>query len=186
VAGSSVRAFVGGFPVSESPGKTRTRAHVLADLSINYVERQLLLSGSAVQRVRSDNGYDLAMSTFDADGQIEPGVVYFQVKATDHLRLLADGQAVALVLSRRDLRLWLDELFPVILVLYDGQRNRAYWLDIQAHFAGRSSAELFLAAVTVTGRVPVAQRFNPRSVRRIIRGKNRSQARFQGKGRGNV
>lgn len=32
-------------------GKTRTRAHVLADLSINYVERPVLLSGAAMQRV---------------------------------------------------------------------------------------------------------------------------------------
>ena len=33
------------------PGKMRTRAHVLADLSINYVERQVLLCGFSVDRV---------------------------------------------------------------------------------------------------------------------------------------
>jgi hypothetical protein len=168
------------------PGKTRTRAHVIADLSINYVERQVLLSGSAIQRVHSDYGYDLAMSTFDANGRIEPGIVYFQVKATDHVRLLADGKALTLVVSRRDLRLWLGELFPVVLVLYDGQRDRAYWLDVQAHFAERSTADLFLAGDTVSVRVPLAQRFSRRSVRRLIQRKNLSQAHFQGKGRADV
>jgi hypothetical protein len=35
-------------------GKTRTREHVLADLSINHVERQVLLCGFSVDRVQHD------------------------------------------------------------------------------------------------------------------------------------
>jgi hypothetical protein len=90
------------------PGKLRTRAHVLADLSINHVERQVLLCGCSVPRIYSDYGYDLIMSTFKPSGEIEGGNVFFQVKATDSLPLLADHKTISWVVSRRDLRLWLS------------------------------------------------------------------------------
>ena len=70
--------------------KLRTRQHVIADLGINYVERQGLVSGGAVQRMYSDYGYDLIMSTLNALGEIEPGIVFFQVKSTDNSPVLCD------------------------------------------------------------------------------------------------
>jgi len=57
-------------------GKTRTRAHVLADLSINHVDRQVLMCGFSVERVQHDYGYDLTMSTYSDIGELEPGGVY--------------------------------------------------------------------------------------------------------------
>ena len=58
--------------------KLRTREHVLADLSVNYVERQILLRGFAVNRMHTDYGIDLLMLTY-TDGVIESGHVLFQV-----------------------------------------------------------------------------------------------------------
>jgi hypothetical protein len=95
--------------MTPAPGKLRTRAHVLADLSVNHVERQVLLCGCSVQRIYSDYGYDLIMSTFKPSGEIEGGNVFFQVKATDSLPLLTDHKTISWVVSRRDLRLWLNE-----------------------------------------------------------------------------
>lgn len=46
-------------------GKTRTRQHVIADLGVNYVERQVLLSGFTVQRFFPDYGIDLVLTTFN-------------------------------------------------------------------------------------------------------------------------
>src|SRR5262245_42715056 len=103
-----------------APRKRRTREHVIADLSLNFVERPALLCGFAMQRVIQDYGYDLLMFTFD-NGEVEPGLVWFQVKATDHLRVVRRRQAVAFGLEFRDLRLWLAEEEPVILVVYDVQ-----------------------------------------------------------------
>jgi hypothetical protein len=154
---------------------------VLADLSINYVERQVLLCGCSVQRVHSDYGYDLIMSTYNAQGEIEGGVVFFQVKATDHLPLLADGKAISWSVSRRDLRLWLNEAYPVILVVYAGRNDRAYGLDVQAYFADYSTANLFRAVETINVRIPVANRLNLRSLRRIIKHKNNLHGLFQGR-----
>lgn len=157
--------------------KLRTREHVLADLSINYVERQVLLCGGTVQPIGKDYGYDLMMTSFNAWGEIEPGIVYFQVKATDELPLLADGKTISWTIDRRDLLLWLDEPCPVIVVVYDGRRDRAFWLHIQANFASRPTAELFLAGQTVNVHIRVADRLNGRSVREIIRRKNAVQVR---------
>jgi len=162
-------------------GKLRTREHVLADLSINFLERQVLLCGCSVQRMHSDYGYDLVMSTFNANGEIEAGIIFFQVKATDHLPLLADGKTVSWVVSRRDLRLWLSEAFPVVLVIYDGRRDMAYWLHVQAYFADHPAADLFLAGETINVHVPRANRLNLRAVKRIIQRKNVSQAHLQGR-----
>ena len=42
--------------------KRRTRAHVIADLSINLIERCALERGFAVERFRADYGIDLTFS----------------------------------------------------------------------------------------------------------------------------
>ena len=70
------------------PGKLRTREHVLADISINHVERQVLLCGFSVDRVQHDYGYDLTMASYSKIGEFEPGYVYIQVKATDRMQVL--------------------------------------------------------------------------------------------------
>ena len=97
-------------------GKLRTRAHVLADLSIKCVERQVLLCGFSVERVQHDYGYDLTMTTYHDSGEIQSGPVYIQVKATDRLPRLVSGKAIPWTVSRRDLKLWLQETYPVILL----------------------------------------------------------------------
>jgi hypothetical protein len=133
---------------SEPPGirgKIRTREHLIADLAINYVERFVLLSGFALMRVQPDYGYDLLMSTYNERGEREPGAVFLQVKATDRLPLVSAGAIVSWPVSRRDLKLWLPEAYPVVLVVYDGQKDKAYWLSIHDYFADQPSAVLFAA-----------------------------------------
>jgi len=113
--------------------KLRTREHVLADLSINFVERQILLRGFAVNRMESDYGIDLLMRTYEQEGAVESGHVLFQVKATDSLQLIQDGRSIACRIEVADLKAWQDEWMPVILVLYDGQRDKGYWLYVQQY-----------------------------------------------------
>ncbi len=151
---------------------------MLANLSVNHLERHVLLCGCSVQRIHSDYGYDLIMSTFDANGEIEPGVIFLQVKATDNLPLLADGKTISWGVNRRDLLLWLSEAFPVILVVYDGQRDRAFCLHVQADFADRTTADLFLAGQTINVHLPVTSRLNRRSVQRMVQRKNATQAQL--------
>lgn len=145
---------------------------MLADLSVNHVERQVLVCGFSVERVRHDYGYDLTMATYDDTGEVEPGGVYIQVKATDRLPLPAGGKTISWSISRRDLKLWLAETYPVILVVYDGQTDKAYWIDVQACLADRPPPHLFTGSDTISFHIPLKNRFNPRAIRAIARWKN--------------
>ena len=50
--------------------KRRTRNHVLADLSVNHVEKQALLCGFSVERVEHDYGVDCVIYTYDSAGNV--------------------------------------------------------------------------------------------------------------------
>ena len=106
---------------SPSERKIRTREHVLADLSANYVEKQALLCSFAVDRVRLDYGIDLMVRTFNPRGEVENGWIPFQLKGTDRIKLVDGGRAVSCRIERADLRHWLNEWDPIILVLYDAR-----------------------------------------------------------------
>jgi len=116
----------------------RTREHWLADLSVNHVERLILLQGHTVERVQHDYGYDLIMRTFDYEndtarlrGAAEAGHVYFQLKATLNMRLIDKGATIAQSIERRHLMLWQEEIMPVIIVVCDALEECAYWLSVQ-------------------------------------------------------
>ncbi len=154
----------------ERPGarrKRRTREHVIADLSANHVERRVLLCGHTAERTTHDYGIDLYMSTYDDNGEAENGLVLFQLKATDRLRLSRDGQAVVFRVERADLDWWLDEKMPVILVVYDAQADVAYWLYVQAHFTGQRPKGRAKRGQTVTLHLPRANVLDEAAVRRI-------------------
>ncbi len=153
---------------------------MLADLSINHVERQVLLCGFSVDRVQHDYGYDLTMTTYHDSGEVQPGPVYIQVKATDRLSRVGGGRAIAWIVTRRDLKLWLQEAYPVILIVYDGQRDVAYWLHVQAYFAKHPAAGLFAGGEFVTVRLPITNRLRRRAVKAIARHKNALHQRLRG------
>lgn len=138
-----------------APRKQRTRQHVIADLSINHVERIILDAGHTAQRLTPDYGYDLVLFTYDEFGFIEPGSVYMQVKASETLETV--GIDYVFDLDIRDYNLWRLEEVPVILILFAASRRRAYWLWVQDYF----SKDVFLqpkkGAKSVRVRVPQRQ-----------------------------
>src|SRR5271166_343697 len=102
--------------------KRRTRQHVIASQSVNYIERFIIDAGHTAQRVEADYGYDLYVSTFDEEGYSEPGLVFLQLKATDVLKGSSSGTTLVLDLAVEDCNLWIDEIFPVLLVVFDARR----------------------------------------------------------------
>src|SRR5438477_7929744 len=122
--------------------KRRTREHVLADLSANYVEKQALLCSYTAERVRFDYGIDLIVQTFNRRGEVESSRLLFQLKATDRIRTLAGANAVSCRIEQADLAHWLEEPFPVVLVLYDARMDTGYWLYVQRHFANLAGFDL--------------------------------------------
>jgi hypothetical protein len=153
--------------------KRRTREHILADLSANHVERHALRCGFSVERVEHDYGIDLILFTYDRQGECEPGNVFLQLKATDRLKLVARGEGIALRIDRADLLAWLEETMPVILVIYDGRAEIAYWLYVQAHFEKQTGFDPARAGEQATVHVPAANVLDQAAMRRFARFRER-------------
>jgi hypothetical protein len=123
----------------------------------------------------------LLLFTYNAKGELEPGGIFFQVKATDTLRINSKRQAAAFRVELSDLRLWLSEDLPVILVVYDAQTDLAYWLYIQGYCESGTNVHVFKIRGTITVYFPLSQRLDPPAMREIARLKNERLLRLQGK-----
>jgi len=135
---------------------------VIADQSVNYVERVVIDEGHTPRRTVHDYGYDLDVTTYDQDGYVEPGLFYIQIKAAAELK--ESGTNFLFDLDIRDYNLWMDELMPVVLVLYDASRRRAYWLDVQDYFRRDFGRRPRKNAKTVRVLVGKRRVFNGRAV----------------------
>jgi Domain of unknown function (DUF4365) len=157
---------------SRTDRKCRTREHVLADLSANYVEKQALLCGFSAERVRLDYGIDLMVQTFNRRGEVENGWLPFQLKGTDRIRLVDAGRAVSCRLERADLRHWLNETLPVILALYDARADLAYWLFVRRYFAALPAFDLNRAGERLSVAIPRGNVLDRTAMRQLAREKN--------------
>jgi hypothetical protein len=150
---------------------------VIADLSVNHVERLVLRCGWTVERKRNDYGLDLYMETYNSRGEVENGWVWFQLKATDSLKQSASGTVIRLRLEWRDLLFWLNERWPVILVLYDAQGDRAFWLFIQEYFRRQRWTKRQSRASSVTVHIPIVNVLDEASIRKFARFRNKPSRR---------
>ena len=145
--------------------KQRTRQHVIADLSVHHVEGFILAEGHTAQRVESDYGYDLILSTFDEQGYVEPGVLFIQVKAAETLR--KNGRHFVYDLDIRDYNLWTWEKLPVILILFDVGKERSYWLPIQEYFRENPARKPKRGNRTIRVLIPSGQTVNRQGIARM-------------------
>ena len=114
-----------------------------------------------------DYGIDLLMFTYSDDGETENGHVEIQLKATDNPRFVNADKEIAMRVDVADLNQWQWEPMPVVLVVYDARRDRAYWIHIQNYI---EDARLTLdRSDRATLRIPVENRVNKRSIRYLRR-----------------
>jgi hypothetical protein len=145
----------------------RTRQHIIASLSRNYVERFILVKGHTAERRIDDYGYDLDVETYDEDGYIEGGLIRIQLKATDKLEARKRGDCVWVRVDARHYDLWIDEPMPVFLILYDAQERRAYWVHVQEYFAANASRKPKRGAKTLRVYIPLANELTEDTVDRM-------------------
>jgi Domain of unknown function (DUF4365) len=134
--------------------KKRTRGHVIADLSANFVERLALLNGYSVECILKDYGYDMNILTFDEKGELENGMICIQLKATDCPRFVLNESQITCLLNKKDLDTWLREVYPVILIIYDAKKEKGYWVYIQKYFRSLPEFDLNLIKQSFTIRIP--------------------------------
>ena len=116
--------------------KRRPREHVIAEMGVNFLERQVLRRGHQLRRVpEPEYGTDAVMLHFSPDArEIENGWIEFQVKSTDELNFVDNGKSVACTVELAHVHYWYWEVaHPFILVLYDAQNHRAFWIDVQTY-----------------------------------------------------
>jgi hypothetical protein len=119
------------------------------------------------------------MTTFNRRGESENGLIWMQVKATDHPGRLQAQNALAVRVERKHLLFWMGELFPVLVVLYDATQDRAYWLHVQEEFGGGKLFEAARAGARLTLRVPRAQVLDRDAMGEFRRRKLQAQERFE-------
>jgi hypothetical protein len=154
---------------------------VIADQSVNYVERFIIDEGHTTQRLTPDYGYDLILFTYDEQGYAEPGVAFLQLKAAE--KLTRSGPHYVFDLDRRDYNLWLLGDTPVFLVLFDATRRRAYWLHVQPYFRKAPSRQPQKGAKTVRVRVPRRQAISRRGVATMRELKQKADVHIATEGR---
>jgi hypothetical protein len=160
--------------------KKRPREHIIADLSVNHVERYVFLCGYSVERIKYDYGFDLVIFTYDNNGEIENGQIYLQIKATDSLRVLADQETIAFTLERSDLQLWLFEPMPCILIVYDAQTSICYWLYLQSYFENLEGFDLSKIGETYTVRLSKNNILNEEAIKKFAKYRNDVLKQLQG------
>ena len=70
-------------------------------------------------------------------------------------------------LDIRDYNLWMLEEMPVILILFDVSRTRAYWLPVQRYFGEDVARRPKKGAKSIRVRVPTRQIVNRRAIARM-------------------
>ena len=144
--------------------KTRTREHIIGDLAVNQVERQILLCGFTMEHIVHDYGYDALVFVYNENGEPEPGLLYIQVKATEKADWIDEGKCMAFRVEKAHLQHWLAEPMPVILCVYEGGSDTTVWLYVQKYFENLPNFNLFQAGQTVTVHIPKSQSLSPDAV----------------------
>jgi len=62
---------------------------------------------------------------------------------------------------------WLQQTMPLILIIYDGQTDRAYWLYVQAHFKKQTDFYVTKVGEQVTVHIPKVNEVNLAAMRRF-------------------
>lgn len=110
-------------------GPKRTRAHVLENLSRQYVEG-IFPPEWICRQVEDDYGIDLRVEIVTGD-QVTGLEFSIQLKATDHLKTSGDDVLHRCKVSTAEY--FLHRLEAVMYVVYDAQEKIAYWLWMQPY-----------------------------------------------------
>lgn len=113
--------------------KTRTRGHIIADLSFYHIAYILTKHHFAVTEITRDYGYDLLAHSFSPSGEPEAGHIYVQLKATEAVKIGKRNKLVSFSAEIRDLILWSEQPTPVYLVIFCAKNKNCYWVDVQIY-----------------------------------------------------
>jgi hypothetical protein len=103
----------------------------------------------------------------------------YQLKATDRISTLASANVATCRIELANLVHWLEEPFPVVLVLYDARRDAGYWLYIQHHFANRAGFDRARGGRRVTVAIPFLNLLDRKAMKKLAQVKNAAARYFR-------
>lgn len=165
---------------SISSRKKRVRAHVIADLSANHVEKFALQNGFSVESITKDYGYDLTIYTFDSKGEFQTGNIYIQLKATDSPKFINSRREISFPTNKKDLATWFNEPFPVIFILYDAKKETAYWIYIQQHLRSLINFDIKNIPKNYSIRIPKVNKLDKSSFKQFQKYKTNTLKQING------
>lgn len=136
--------------------KKRIRRHVIADLSVNHLAYHVLKAGFTLEVWSRDYGYDGFISFYDPNGEVENGLVYVQLKATDSIGSATRRKHLSFPVKTADVDLWCNEAFPVYLFLFDARAERAYWVYFQQYCELNGITTSGISTASLTIRIDIA------------------------------
>jgi hypothetical protein len=151
----------------------RTREHIIASQSVNYVEGIIIDRGHTAEKTFNDYGIDLLVNTYDAEGYLDGGEAKIQIKASDRPRYNRKSGTVACKVEARHMNAWQREPMPVFLVIFDAQKRIAFWIDVQRWL---EESQTPLKQRTLTIQIPLKNEFTGATVDHI---RQRKQAVIQ-------
>lgn len=160
--------------------KKRTREHIICDLSANYVELRALECGYSTEIIFHDYGIDMNIYTYNKDGEIENGFVSIQIKATDNPDYTKDKYYINFPVKKSDLKHWLKEIYPLILIVYDARLKKAYWVYLQNYFEKLPNFNLDQIGKTTTVKIKIKNSINKEAIQRFAYFKDRVLAQSEG------
>ena len=158
----------------------RTKEHVNASKSHNYIEKFFIYKGHTVDRPGADYGYDILVNTYDERGYAENGEVRIQLKASDNFTYVKEELFISYEITIQHHNLWTKEVMPVFLILFDAAKEIAYWIYVQEYFSDPSRKPK-ATAKTISVRIPVTNVFTDSTVDYVCACKAAILASIQGK-----
>ncbi|MEO6522049.1 MAG: DUF4365 domain-containing protein [Mucilaginibacter sp.] len=134
---------------------TRTREHVISDLSVHFVEGFVYRESFTCEVFKGDYGYDLNIYTYTATGEFENGNIFVQLKASDRPKYLKKKSSLSFSMSKKHIEVWFDEPFPVILIIYDAIKLVAYWIYLQKHLRSLPNFSIANVGKSYTVNIPL-------------------------------
>jgi Domain of unknown function (DUF4365) len=114
--------------------RRRTRADVIVAQARNHIEKFVIDKGHGVDRRRPEYGYHLRITTFDEAGYEENGSILAWLKGSDNLVDLSGKGFFAIKINIKYYNVWIKELDPVFVILYDARNGKAYRVYLRAYF----------------------------------------------------
>jgi hypothetical protein len=134
-------------------------------MSVYHLGYLIARCGFTFETIKADYGYDGIIFTYDSQGEIENSYMFVQLKATDKVKLSKDQKHVLFRISKKDMRLWQDEIASVYLVLFDAKNEKAYWVYLQKYFEENGLRASKITTDTVNVELDLTRAVDERAVK---------------------